>query len=80
MTQQELREYLDRLAAALKKEDRIFLDARLHSLMSVFPFNEYEYILMFLRDRSVISLNGRSRFSDSGCHAGTRFCCRGWTC
>lgn len=31
------------------------LDARLQSFASVFPFNEYEYILMFLQDRSVIT-------------------------
>ena len=30
------------------------LNARLQSLVSVFPFNEYEYILMFLLDKGVI--------------------------
>ena len=55
MTQQQLREYLDRFVQTLGEQDRAFLDARLESLGSVFPFNEYEYILMFLRDRSVIS-------------------------
>lgn len=55
MTQQELREYLDRFVQTLGQQDRGFLDARLQSLVSVFPFNEYEYILIFLRDRSVIS-------------------------
>jgi hypothetical protein len=55
MTQQQLREYLERFLQTLGQEDRAFLDARLKSLVSVFPFNEYEYILMFLRDRSVIS-------------------------
>jgi len=55
MTQQELRDYLDKFIATLREHDRDFLDARLQSLISVFPFNEYEYILMFVRDRSVIS-------------------------
>jgi len=55
MTQQQLREYLDRFVQTLGQQDRAFLDARLQSLASVFPFNEYEYILMFLRDRSKIS-------------------------
>ena len=55
MVQQQLREYLDKFIRTLKNQDRHFLDARLKSLVSVFPFNEYEYILMFLRDRSVIS-------------------------
>lgn len=55
MTQDELREYLDRLSASLNAVDRDLLNARLEGLVSVFPFNEYEYILMFLRDRSVIT-------------------------
>jgi len=54
MNQQELREYLDKFVESLKPKDKKLLDARLQSLVSVFPFNEYEYILMFLRDRSVI--------------------------
>jgi len=55
MTQQQLREYLDGLVSSLNKEDRESLNARLEGLVSVFPFNEYEYLLMFLRDRSVIT-------------------------
>ncbi len=55
MTQQELREYLNRFVQSLGEQDKVLLDARFQSLVSVFPFNEYEYILMFLRDRSVIS-------------------------
>lgn len=31
------------------------MKARPEGLVSVFPFNEYEYILMFLRDQSVIT-------------------------
>ena len=55
MTQQQLREYLDKFVATLDQQDSELLDARLQSLVSVFPFNEYEYMLLFLRDRSVIS-------------------------
>lgn len=55
MDQQELREYLETLTASLSNNDRTFLSARLESLVSVFPFNEYEYILSFLLSRQVIS-------------------------
>lgn len=50
----QLKDYLDSLAASLKSNNRKLLDARLRSLISVFPFNEYEYILMFLLDKKVI--------------------------
>lgn len=55
MDLRELRGYLDRLTSSLSLEDREVLDARLRGLVSVFPFSEYEFILMFLRDREVIS-------------------------
>ena len=50
----QLKDYLDSLAESLKNQDRKLLNARLRSLISVFPFNEYEYALMFLLDRKVI--------------------------
>ena len=55
MDQNELRAYLETLTASLPGQDRRFLSARLGSLVSVFPFNEYEYILSFLLDRRIIS-------------------------
>ena len=55
MDQQELRTYLETLTLSLTGQDRRILSARLESLVSVFPFNEYEYILSFLLDRRVIS-------------------------
>ena len=58
MNLQELHDYLDHLIDSLKREDRKLLEARLKGLVSVFPFNEYEFILTFLVDRRVI------RFSD----------------
>jgi hypothetical protein len=50
----QLKDFLNSLAESLKDEERKLLNARLKSLMSAFPFNEYEYILMFLLDRKVI--------------------------
>lgn len=41
----------------LPTEDRKSLLARLSSLKSVFPFNEYEYRLMYLLNKKVISFN-----------------------
>ncbi len=55
MDLQELRQYLNQLASSLVPEDRGVLEARLHGLVSVFPFSEYEFILMFLKDKEVIS-------------------------
>jgi len=66
VNQNELRAYLDEFIETLPITDREFLAARLESLISVFPFNEYEYILMFLRDRSVLTFQDyeelRSRY------------------
>lgn len=53
----QLRAYLDSLAKSLQGEQRDLLTARLNSLASVFPFNEYEYILMFLLDNGVVTFD-----------------------
>lgn len=50
----QLKDFLNSLAESLKDEDRKLLNARLKGLISAFPFNEYEYILMFLLDREII--------------------------
>jgi hypothetical protein len=55
MTRDELRAYLDQLTLSLKGSDRDILNARLSSLVSCFPFNEYEFIIMFLRDKGVLT-------------------------
>lgn len=55
MTTQELRARLERLIATLERRDQKLLQARLNSLVSVFPFNEYEFILTFLVDRRALS-------------------------
>jgi hypothetical protein len=54
MNLQELRSYLDSLVGSLSREDQSLLKARLEGLVSVFPFNEYEFILIFLMDRGII--------------------------
>lgn len=51
----QLREHIDTLRESLVPEDQRLVEARLEGLASVFPFNEYEYLLMFLVERSVIS-------------------------
>ncbi len=55
MDLEELKLYLKELAETLDERDRELLNARLKGLFSVFPFNEYEYVLMFLLDRGKIS-------------------------
>lgn len=54
MNLQELRDYLNTLIESLTREDQSLLKARLEGLVSVFPFNEYEFILTFLVDRGII--------------------------
>ncbi len=57
MNQNQLRQYLNRFISNLDNKDRTLLEARLESLSSVFPFNEYEYILMFLLNKDVIKFS-----------------------
>ena len=57
MNQEELRAYLERLIHGLERGNQELLRVRLESLISVFPFSEYEYIITFLLDRHVISFN-----------------------
>lgn len=57
----QLKDYLDSLAESLKNNDKNLLNARLKSLISVFPFNEYEYTIMFLLDRKIIEFKEYER-------------------
>lgn len=57
MNLRELRSYLDTMIGSLTSEDQSLLKARLEKLVSVFPFNEYEFILTFLVDRRIISFS-----------------------
>lgn len=65
MNQKELRQYLDRFITTLDKQDKTMLEARLQSLVSVFPFNEYEFILMFLLDKNVIQFEEYEKLRES---------------
>ena len=51
----ELRERIERLAFSLDIRDQELLQARLGALISVYPFNEFEYCLTFLLDRGIVS-------------------------
>lgn len=48
---------LDSFIQSLTGRDRQLLKARLAALISVFPFNDYEYSLMFLMNRQVITFD-----------------------
>jgi hypothetical protein len=50
----QLKARLELLAESLNGEQKRILAARLTGLASVFPFSEYEYMLMFLLDKKVI--------------------------
>lgn len=52
-----LKEKLEEYSSKLDEEDRKILRARLITLISVFPFNEYEYILMFLMNKNIITFD-----------------------
>lgn len=55
MNKQEVDDQLNKWINELPKEDNKVLLAHLSGLKSVFPFNEYEYRLMFLLDHKIIS-------------------------
>lgn len=57
MDLEQLKQYLDKLSGSLANGDKQLLKARVKTLISAFPFNEYEYIIMFLLDRKVITFN-----------------------
>ena len=65
MDLRELRQYLEQLSSSLEPEEREVLQARLQGLVSVFPFSEYEFILMLLRDRDVISFEDYEKLRDN---------------
>lgn len=50
-----MRQYLESLIGSLPPKNHFLLTARLGALRSVFPFNEFEYILMFLLNKGVIA-------------------------
>jgi len=65
MDVKDLEKLLSHWAESLKHADRKTLRTRLSSLKSVFPFNEYEYRLMFLLDKKVISFEDYQSLRDN---------------
>lgn len=57
MDLQELRCYLNNLVAQLENQDNSLLKKELKKLSSVFPFNEYEFILTFLVSRGTLNFD-----------------------
>ena len=57
MNLEQLKQYLNRLSDSLANGDKQLLKARVKTLISAFPFNKYEYIIMFLLDKKVITFN-----------------------
>lgn len=74
MDLKQLKKYLNKLIADLENKDKKFLEQKLKSLISVFPFNEYEYMLIFLRDRNAITFQEyetlREKYIDSNKYLG----------
>jgi len=56
---------IKRWIESLTPEDKKTLLARLSSLKSIFPFNEYEYRLMFLLDRAIITFKEYERLRNN---------------
>jgi hypothetical protein len=50
----ELKDYLEGLIKELQPKNQRLINARLESLKSVFPFTEYEYVIMFLFSKGII--------------------------
>ena len=55
MNLEDLRHHIEKLSDSLGSADKDILSVRLSSLASVFPFNEYEYMLMFLLSKKAIT-------------------------
>lgn len=54
---QSLKQHLYGLIAQLSKEDEIALRLKLDNLMSVYPFNEYEFIISSLLGMNKLNLD-----------------------
>lgn len=57
MDLQNLRDYLNTLVNSLTAQDQSLLKTKLQGLASVFPFNEYEFILTFLVNRGILNFD-----------------------
>ncbi len=49
-----LKDYLEGLIKELQPKNQRLINARLGRLKSVFPFTEYEYVIMFLFSKGII--------------------------
>src|SRR3989338_4926912 len=65
MDKKNLDKKLDEWIKKLPQEDRKFLLAHLSSLKSIYPFNEYEYRLMYLLDKKVITFREYESLRDA---------------
>lgn len=65
MDKKKLDKKLDEWIKKLPQEDRKFLLAHLSGLKSIYPFNEYEYRLMYLLDRKIISFKEYENLRDA---------------
>lgn len=65
MDLKQLKSHLNSLIKSLSLSDHKLIDARLKSLISAFPFNEYEFSLMFLFDKGVISFKEYEKLRDN---------------
>lgn len=73
---ERLQEELDSLLAQLPEEPEI--RDRLNTLVSVYPFNEYEYIIATLLAKDVLSLDDYHELRDSYIHRNLFLYIRYW--
>lgn len=64
MDKKKLKDYIDKLTSSLDSQNITLLSARLNGLVPVFPFNEYEYKLMFLLDKKILDFEDYEKFRD----------------
>ena len=65
MDKKKLDKKLEEWIKKLPQEDRKFLLAHLSSLKSIYPFNEYEYRLMYLLDKQMVSFKEYESLRDA---------------
>src|SRR3989344_5399546 len=65
MDKKKLDKKLDEWIKKLPQEDRKCLLAHLSSLKSIYPFNEYEYRLMYLLDKKIINFREYENLRDA---------------
>lgn len=65
MDKKKLDSQLDDWIKKLPKEDRKSLLAHVSGLQSIYPFNEYEYRLMYLLDKKIITFEEYESLRDA---------------